>query len=472
MQYISTRGGMQPQAFSQILLGGLAPDGGLVVPTELPKLDAATIESWRGKSYPDIAFEVISRFVDDIPADDLRALIHKTYTAANFGSDAVTPLKTLEKNLHILGLSYGPTLAFKDVAMQWLGNMFEYVLAREGREINIVGATSGDTGSAAEYAMRGKKGINVFMMSPFGKMSPFQRAQMFSLQDPNIHNLSVHGVFDQCQDMVKAVNNDAAFKAKYQIGAVNSINWGRVVAQIVYYFKSYFEVTTEFGQPVSYAVPSGNFGNVCAGHIARLMGLPIRNLIVATNENDVLDEFFRTGVYRPRPAAETHETSSPSMDISKASNLERFVFDVVGRDPKVLSELWSKVDKGEGFSIAGTAYFDRMIGEYGFRSGASSHADRVTNIREVFDRYGVEIDPHTADGYKAALMHREADVPLIILETALPAKFEQTMEEALGKKPVRPEAYNNLESLPQRFSELEANTQALKDYIATHVAAR
>lgn len=471
MKYISTRGGMQPQSFSQILLGGLAPDGGLVVPTHIPQLDAATIESWRGKSYPELAFEVISLFVDDIPAADLKALIDKTYTAANFGSAEITPLTTLEPNLHILGLSNGPTLAFKDMAMQLLGNLFEYVLAREGREINIVGATSGDTGSAAEYAMRGKKGIRVFMMSPYGKMSPFQRAQMFSLQEPNIFNLSVEGVFDQCQDMVKAVNNDAVFKAKYQIGAVNSINWGRVLAQIVYYFKAYFAVTSEFGQPVSFAVPSGNFGNVCAGHMARSMGLPIKNLIVATNENDVLEEFFRTGRYRPRPAAETHETSSPSMDIAKASNLERFVFDVVGRDPQRLAALWRQVDQGEGFDLAGTAAFSTLAGEFGFRATASNHADRIAHIREVKAQYGVDIDPHTADGYKAALAHREADVPLVIMETALPAKFEAAMVEALGSKPARPAVFDNVEALPQRFDVLPADAAALQAYIASKIDA-
>src|SRR5574340_459275 len=302
MKYTSTRGGMPAKSFTDILLGGLADDGGLAVPDHYPKLSKPEFAAMRGMNYRELAFEVIGRFATDIPADDLKAIIDKTYTAKTFGSDAITPVRTLEPGLHILGLSYGPTLAFKDVAMQLLGNLFEYALARDNAELNILGGTSGDTGSAAEYAMRGKRGIRVFMLSPLGKMSPFQTAQMYSLQDPNIFNIAVTAPFDACQDMVKAVSNDLAFKEKYHIGTVNSINWGRIAAQVIYYFKAYFAATQHEGQQVSFAVPSGNFGNVCAGHIARQMGLPIRKLIVATNENDVLDEFFRTGVPLASPA--------------------------------------------------------------------------------------------------------------------------------------------------------------------------
>ena len=468
MQYISTRGGMAPQSFSDILLGGLAPDGGLVVPTELPKLDKTTLEKWRGLSYQELAFEVISRFATDIPADDLRSIINKTYTKDAFGSDEITPLKQLDPTLYILGLSNGPTLAFKDVAMQLLGNLFEYVLEKRGQTLNIVGATSGDTGSAAEYAMRGKHAVKVFMLSPYGKMSPFQRAQMYSLQDENIFNIAVTDMFDAAQDIVKAVNNDAEFKARYKIGAVNSINWGRIVAQIVYYFKSYFQVAKNIGDPVSYVVPSGNFGNVCAGHMARQMGLPIKRLFVATNENDVLNEFFKTGIYRPRP--ETLATSSPSMDISKASNLERFVFDVVGRDPQKLAELWQKVEKGEGFDLSHTEFFGRMQAEYGFGSGRSSHADRIAHIRKIHQDYGVVIDPHTADGMKVALENRDVAVPTLVLETALPAKFEETMVEALGQKPARPAGLENLEQLPQKIEVMPADAEQIKAFIAKHVA--
>jgi threonine synthase len=468
MQYISTRGGMAPQSFSDILLGGLAPDGGLVVPTELPKLDKATLEQWRGLSYQELAFEVISRFATDIPASDLRAIINKTYTKEAFGSDEITPLKQLDPTLYILGLSNGPTLAFKDVAMQLLGNLFEYVLEKRGQTLNIVGATSGDTGSAAEYAMRGKHAVKVFMLSPYGKMSPFQRAQMYSLQDENIFNIAATDMFDAAQDIVKAVNNDAEFKARYKIGAVNSINWGRIVAQIVYYFKSYFQVAKNIGDPVSYVVPSGNFGNVCAGHMARQMGLPIKRLFVATNENDVLNEFFKTGIYRPRP--ETLATSSPSMDISKASNLERFVFDVVGRDPRKLAELWTQVEKGEGFDLSHSEFFGRMQAEYGFGSGRSSHADRIAHIRKIHQDYGVVIDPHTADGMKVALENRDIAVPTLVLETALPAKFEETMVEALGQKPARPAGLENLEQLPQKIEVMAADTEQIKAFIARHVS--
>jgi threonine synthase len=314
MKYTSTRGGMAAKSFTEILLGGLADDGGLAVPDHYPVFSAAELAAMRGMDYRELAFEVMSRFATDIPAEDLKVILNKTYTAAAFGSDVITPIKTLAPNLHILGLSNGPTLAFKDVAMQLLGNLFEYALAKDNATLNILGGTSGDTGSAAEYAMRGKRGIRVFMLSPLGKMSPFQTAQMFTLQDPNIFNIAVTAPFDACQDMVKAVSNDLDFKAKYQIGTVNSINWARVTAQTVYYFQTYFALTENNSQKVSFAVPSGNFGNVCAGHIARQMGLPIAKLIVATNENDVLDEFFKTGIYRPR--AETMHTTSPSMDIT------------------------------------------------------------------------------------------------------------------------------------------------------------
>src|SRR4051794_20716452 len=332
MNYLSTRGHPDRKRFCDILLEGLAPDGGLYLPERYPQVDASTLAKWRTLPYAELAFEILSLYIDDIPAADLKALCAKTYTAEVFGSDEIVPLRELEDGVYLEGLSNGPTLAFKDMAMQLLGNLFEYELGRRGEQLNILGATSGDTGSAAEYAMRGKKGIRVFMTSPHGRMSPFQQAQMFSLQDANIHNLAIQGVFDDCQDIVKAVSNDLDFKRRYRIGTVNSINWARLVAQVVYYFAGYFQATREDGQRVSFAVPSGNFGNICAGHVARSMGLPIDRLVLATNENDVLDEFFRTGVYRVRAAADTHETSSPSMDISKASNFERFVFDLLGRD--------------------------------------------------------------------------------------------------------------------------------------------
>jgi threonine synthase len=464
MQYISTRGNMPLQTFSQVLLGGLAPDGGLVTAQHYPTFTLTDLQALAPLSYPALAFEIISPFVGDIASADLKALINSAYTATIFGSEAITPITQLEPDLYLLGLSNGPTLAFKDIAMQLLGPLFEYVLTRENRILNIVGATSGDTGSAAEYAMRGKKRIHVFMLSPHNKMSAFQRAQMFSLQDANIHNIAIEGLFDTCQDIVKALNQDAQFKSSYHIGAVNSINWGRIVAQIVYYFKAYFAITDRIGEPVNFVVPSGNFGNICAGHIAKQMGLPIQKLIVATNENDVLYEFFRTGKYHVRSEKETYSTSSPSMDISKASNLERFVFDLVDRDSHKLCQLWQTLAQQGEFNLADTPYFTAMQTHYGFSASRSTHQDRLASILDVYQRYQLIIDPHTADGYKAALEHR-SDVPTILLETALPAKFTPMIQAALGQSPPLPAALKDLEAQPQRVTVLPASLSAVQAYI-------
>ncbi|RUQ35334.1 MAG: threonine synthase [Candidatus Competibacteraceae bacterium] len=467
MRYISTRGGMAPAAFSDILLGGLAPDGGLTLPEDYPTVTPAELAGWRGLSYPELAFAILQRFADDIPAADLHALIDKTYTVAAFRTEAIAPVTPLADGIWLLGLSNGPTLAFKDIALQLLGNLFEYALLQTGGHLNILGATSGDTGSSAEYAMRGKRGIRVFMLSPHRKMSRFQTAQMFSLQDPNIFNLAVRGVFDDCQDIVKAVSNDTAFKARYSIGTVNSINWARVAAQIVYYFKGWLAVTTHDDQEVSFAVPSGNFGNICAGYIAKRMGLPIRRLILATNENDVLNEFFRTGIYRVRKSEQVAHTSSPSMDISKASNFERFIYDAVGRDPAVVRALWQQLDTQGFFDLSATPYF-QTIRQSGFVSGSSTHQDRMATIRRVYQESGIVIDTHTADGVKVGLEHREADLPLICVETALPAKFEESIVEALGHPPERPAGYEDLEDLPQRFEVVDVDVNQIQDYIVRH----
>jgi threonine synthase len=473
MKYISTRGQSPALTFSEILLGGLAPDGGLYLPEQYPHFSDADLNAMRGMNYRELAFAILSRLVDnsDIPHTDLKAIIDKTYRAevyqyARAGQNAedITPTLKLEDNLYLLSLSNGPTLAFKDMAMQLLGNLFEYVLTKTGQTTNILGATSGDTGSAAEYAMRGKKGVRVFMLSPYQKMSRFQTAQMFSLQDDNIFNIAVKGVFDDAQDMVKAVSNDHTFKAQYKIGAVNSINWGRIAAQIVYYFKGYLAVTSSNSQKVSFTVPSGNFGNICAGHIARMMGLPIDQLVVATNENDVLDEFFNTGVYAPRGSANTYHTSSPSMDISKASNFERFVYDLVGQDGDKVRELWSAVDAGGKFDLNAQGYFAKVAG-FGFVSGHSNHVSRMQTIRATKEKYGVTIDTHTADGLKVALEHRKTDVPMLVLETALPAKFEDAIVEALGEVPERPASLAGLEDLPQTSTVMDVSVDAIKAFI-------
>jgi threonine synthase len=475
MKYISTRGQAPALSFNDVLLGGLAPDGGLYLPETYPQFSDADLTAMRDMNYRELAFSILSRLIngDDIPATDLRAIIDKTYRADVYAyaregqqADDITPTLKLEDNLYLLSLSNGPTLAFKDMAMQLLGNLFEYVLAKKGETTNILGATSGDTGSAAEYAMRGKKGVRVFMLSPHKKMSRFQTAQMFSLQDDNIFNIAVNGVFDDCQDMVKAVSNDADFKAKYKIGAVNSINWGRIVAQVIYYFKGYLAVTDHNNQKVDFAVPSGNFGNVCAGHIARMMGLPIDKLVVATNENDVLDEFFKTGVYRPRGSENTYHTSSPSMDISKASNFERFIFDLLDQDAEKVRELWASVDQGGAFDIH--QLMDK-IKTFGFVSGSSNHAARMQTIRATNAKYGVVIDTHTADGLKVALEYKQKDTPMIVLETALPAKFEDALVEALGDVPSRPESLIGIEDLPQKFTVMDAGADYIKAFIANMV---
>lgn len=475
MKYISTRGHSPAKSFTEILLGGLAPDGGLYLPEKYPQVSKQEMDEWRSLPYADLAFSVMSKFAPDIPPSELKAITDKTYTPVVYGNartdsdtSQIAPLRTLVPGLHILELSNGPTLAFKDMAMQLLGNLFEYALDKQHDELNILGATSGDTGSAAEYAMRGKRGIRVFMLSPHGKMSAFQTAQMYSLQDPNIFNIAVRGVFDDAQDLVKAVSNDHAFKAKYHIGTVNSINWGRISAQVVYYFKGYFAATKSNDEQVAFSVPSGNFGNICAGHIARMMGLPIAQLILATNENDVLDEFFRTGVYRPRGTAQTFHTSSPSMDISKASNFERFVFDLVGRDSAKLKEFWSEVEAGGAFDIKGTPFWEALP-SFGFSSGKSTHADRLATIRQTWEKYGVMIDTHTADGLKVGIEQRRTGLPLVCLETALPSKFEETIREALGREPERPASMEGIEKLPQHCELMDADVARLKAFMAANV---
>lgn len=499
MHYLSTRAATNAAtaSFSDILLAGLADDGGLYLPQRYPQVRAAELDAWRSLSYAELAFQILRKFATDIPEDDLHNLVLQTYRTdvycnARPDEDAsqITPLRALRhedgknsgkntgKTLFLQGLSNGPTLAFKDMAMQLLGNLFEYTLDKHQQELNILGATSGDTGSAAEYAMRGKRGIRVFMLSPHQKMSAFQTAQMFSLQDQNIHNIAVKGVFDDCQDMVKAVSNDLAFKTQYRIGTVNSINWARIVAQVVYYFRGYLAATTSSTaaggpQKVSFTVPSGNFGNICAGHIARMMGLPIDKLVVATNENDVLHDFFTTGVYRVRASEETWHTSSPSMDISKASNFERFIFDLLGGDGARVKALFQQVESKGGFDLSGQAGSDgdefSKIAQFGFQSGKSTHQDRLATIRRVQQEYGILVDPHTADGLKVAEEFLVDGVPMIVLETALPTKFNATIREALGRDAERPVGFADLETLPQRFDVMDADSNAIKQYIQSHL---
>ncbi|MBL8930632.1 MAG: threonine synthase [Kineosporiaceae bacterium] len=491
VRYLSTRSDAAPLTFTEILLEGLAPDGGLYLPTHYPRLDPATLASWRGLSYAELAERVLALFIDDIPARDLHELVHGTYTAQVFGTEAITPLTPLpgvrglqsaaDQELALLELSNGPTLAFKDMAMQLLGALFEYQLRREGRPLNILGATSGDTGSAAEYAMRGREGIAVFMLSPHGRMSPFQQAQMFTLAEENIHNLAVEGVFDDCQDLVKAVSGDLDFKRRLNIGTVNSINWARLVAQVVYYVAGWLAATDpaldgrqgddgEHAAPqqVSFTVPSGNFGNICAGHVARMMGLPIRRLVLATNENNVLEEFIRTGTYRVRGGADTYETSSPSMDISKASNIERFVFDLLGRDADRVADLFGRqVTEAGGFTITPEEHA-RIADEFGFVAGTSTHADRLATIAAVYAACGRLIDTHTADGVHVALEHLKDGVPMVVLETAQPIKFAAVVEQATGVRPPLPATVADLEDLPWQVEVVPPDLELIKRYLEKH----
>lgn len=471
MNYISTRGKTAPMQFSDVLLMGLAPDGGLMLPEEYPQIDEATLTQWRTLSYPELAFEIMQLFATDIPKDDLKTLIDKTYTVQAFGNPDITPVRTLKDGIKIIELSNGPTLAFKDIAMQFLGNAFEYVLKKKNERLTIIGATSGDTGSAAEYALRGKDNIEVFMMSPHGKMSEFQRAQMYSLDDKNIHNIAIKGMFDDCQDIVKALQQDAEFKAKYSLGTVNSINWGRILAQIVYYFKGYFASTTDNSQKVSFCVPSGNFGNICAGHIAREMGLPIERLIVATNENDVLHDFFTTGKYSPRTADKTYVTSSPSMDISKASNFERFVYLLAEKNGEKIHTLWQDVNAGKGFDMSDL--MANINDKYGFASGKSTHADRIATIKQVYAEDNQLIDPHTADGIKVAREVRKEGEVIVCAETALPAKFAETITEAVGQLDIpRPKHTDNIESLAQYVTVLDNDANLVRAQIEQFVVAK
>ncbi|MDQ0613932.1 threonine synthase [Microbacterium sp. W4I4] len=469
VRYISTRGGMQPQPFSETLLEGLAPDGGLAVPEALPQVGTETLERWRALTYPQLAAEVLGLFATDISREELARMTDAAY--ADF-PDAVVPLRSIGGGITLVGLSEGPTLAFKDMAMQFLGQVIEDVLEKKDRVLNIVGATSGDTGSAAEHALRGKDRVSVFMLSPQGRMSPFQRAQMFSLDDANVHNIAVEGVFDDCQNLVKKLSGDLDFKHAQNLGAVNSINLGRIAAQVVYYFWAWMRVTDavepEFrtGFEVSFTVPSGNFGNILSGFFAKNMGVPIRRLVLAANENNVLDEFFRTGIYRPRSAADTHATSSPSMDISKASNLERFIFDLVGRSPERVVAAWRDLDQQGFFDFS--AEQPRFESEFGIVSGTSTHADRLATIRSVYEGSGEIIDPHTADGVKVAREHVEQDVPMLVLETAKPQKFAETITEAIGVDlEFSPELRRMLDA-PQHVTEMADDEQALRAFIEQH----
>lgn len=471
MQYVSTRGGMTPANFSDILLEGLAPDGGLVVPETIPAVTQQIIESWRELTYPELATEVIGLYWTDIPREDLAGLCHAAY-GEQFNAAEIVPLTPIDQMAALVDLSQGPTLAFKDMAMQFLGEALPYVLQQRDQTLNILGATSGDTGSAAEYAFRSKPNIGVFMLSPKGRMSRFQRAQMYTLTDDNVHNIVIDGVFDDAQNLVKELNGDLDFKAKHSLGTVNSINLGRLIAQSVYYFWAWLRVTNGIPAdqrenfPVSFAVPSGNFGNIFSGQLARQMGLPIDTLVLATNENNVLDEFFRSGKYEPRSAANTLATSSPSMDISKASNLERFIYLVLDQDQQQLAEAWRQLDTTGTLDLSD--HQPRFLAEFGMVSGTSTHEDRIATIRAVYEKSDVVIDPHTADGVTVARGYQKPHQPMLVLETAKPEKFGDIVQEALGFEPELLPEYAKLLELEQHTVDIGVDATALREYIALH----
>lgn len=471
MQYISTRGGSLG-SYSDILLEGLAPNGGLAVPEFIPALSADDFERLRGLDYAQLATEIIGLYATDIPRDDLATICQRAYNTGRFDSADVVPLTPISADLTLVGLSEGPTLAFKDMAMQYLGEVLEYTLSKSDRVLNVLGATSGDTGSAAEYALRGRDRVSVFMLSPQGRMSDFQRAQMYSIDDANIHNIAVAGVFDECQSLVKALSEDVQFKRDHQLGAVNSINFGRISAQIVYYIWAWLRATDSIDAAdrataeVSFAVPSGNFGNILSGLYAKLMGVPVRRLVLAVNENNVLDEFFRTGHYRPRSAENTLATSSPSMDVSRASNLERFVFELFGRDGQQTAAAWSELASTNEIDLSSLQ--PRFVADFGIVSGTSTHADRIVTIKQCADSSGVLIDPHTADGVKVALSYRESDVPMLVMETAKPQKFADTMSEALGAPAPIDAATQALLDAPQHVVKMANDESQLRAFIAEH----
>lgn len=469
MKFVSTRGEMTPANFSDILIEGLAPDGGLTIPEKLKTIPLSTIESWRELDYPALAAKVIGIFWDDIETVDLEGITRAAY-GKQFTHDKVVPVTEVYPNFGLIGLSEGPTLAFKDMAMQFLGEAIAYVLKKRGSKLNIIGATSGDTGSAAEYAFSDRDRITVTMLSPKGRMSEFQRAQMYTLESPNIHNVVINGVFDDCQSLVKELNGDLKFKQKYSLGVVNSINFGRIAAQCVYYFWAWLRLTDDMSDAeksaakISFTVPSGNFGNLFSGMIAKRLGVPISRLIVATNENDVLNELFTTGIYRPRSGTHTFITSSPSMDISKASNIERFVYELLDSDPQRLAQAFAELESTGEIDLR--EHLPRFIKDYQLASGVSRHANRITTIRQVFKDTEVIIDPHTADGVKVAHDNLIEGEIMYVMETAKPQKFEETVHEALGFSAEL--SYEMLEMMQaeQHITEMEADTKKLRKFVA------
>jgi threonine synthase len=467
--YTSTRGGVGSTTYEQALLGGLAPDGGLYVPERIPQVDEKTLQQLSGKPYTDVFSYINGLFVgSEIDSAAQEEIAHEAFSQENFSDSRdgnITPAVEIQPGVYLQQLSLGPTAAFKDMALQPVSRLMQHFLARQGESLTMLGATSGDTGSAAEAAFKDMSNISLFMLSPEEGMSPFQKAQMGALTGDRIFNISIPARFDDCQELVKGVKSDPEFA---DLGAVNSINWGRIAAQVAYYFSGYLQVVgDEIGEKVDFVVPTGNFGNVLAGYYAREMGLPIRKLIVATNENDVLHRLIQQGIYE-RPAS-AQVTTSPSMDITNASNFERLLFDLVERNPELTRSFMGQFQQSGRAALSLVGLGIDELKQADFDSGRSTHGDRIQAIRDVYrSSDGTIIDPHTADAVSVALRRKENDgVLMVCLATALPVKFEQTIREALDFVPERPSRFAGLErSVGERAFVLLANDQAaVKDYI-------
>ena len=458
MRYISTRGGGEPLNFKDTILTGLARDGGLFLPESIPDV-GDRLDAWRTLAYRDLAFEIIRLFADDIPAPALRGIVEKSYSV--FRSEEITPVVSVGP-VHVLELFHGPTLAFKDVALQFLGNLFEYVLAETGREMNIVAATSGDTGSAAIAGVRGRERIRIFVMHPHGRVSPVQERQMTSVLDANVRNLAVEGTVDDCQNIVKALFGDLAFRDACKLGAVNSINWARVLAQIVYYFYAAFRVQAATGaKKVRFAVPTGNFGDIFAGYVACRMGLPVDKLVLATNENDILARYFNTGVYSLGDVA---ATLSPSMDIQVASNFERYLYYLAGEDAAVLKG-WMAGFKATG-SLTTPGVRHACIA-----AGRGDTGMTLATIREYWTRYHYLLDPHSAVGVAVGSQHLDASAPMICLATAHPAKFGDAILRATGQDLAHHPILDALLGLPTRMDVVPADADTVASIVKKTIAA-
>jgi len=456
MKYQSTRGGVSGISFKDAVLMGLADDGGLLVPEFIPDV-SAELDAWQGYSYSQLALEVMSRFIDDIPRPALQQIIDRSY--GTFSVPAVTPIVPLGQD-YVLELFHGPTLAFKDIALQFLGNVFEYILDERGHSVNILGATSGDTGSAAIAGVRGKSNINIYIMFPEGKTSPLQELQMTSILDDNVHNIGIHGSFDDCQALMKGIFSDLDFKTEHNLAAVNSVNWTRVLAQVVYYFSAWYQL----GCPARFdvCVPTGNFGNIFAGYIAREMGLPIRHLILATNANDILCRFFNTGRYERREVNFTH---SPAMDIQISSNFERYLFYKLGGDTEQVKEFMASfAATGSAELPEKTQPIDAVI-----KAGSASNAVTLATIEQVYRTEGYLLDPHTAVGLSVMQVFREDGVPLVLLATAHPAKFEDVIREALPEVHAVHPTLEALRELPTRKTILDLAEDSIKAFIVRGV---